>query len=193
MCLDQNTMASINAVFFNDQIHQHQVMQFLKSSNNSLFENEQLIQYLTNLLLFFAKSVIWLMPLIFAIIFLKPQYFLNYKDTLRKLRIHHKALSQGPVKRYFENFFKTRIDQTNQISGECNQCGNCCLNQQCVFLEPIEDEKFQCGVYNSPFRKFSNCGAFPISSEDIERYACPGYVFNPYPVINIQCSSSVKT
>jgi predicted nuclease with TOPRIM domain len=32
-----------------------------------------------------------------------------------------------------------------------------------------------------------------ISSEDIERYACPGYVFNPYPVINIQCSSSVKT
>jgi hypothetical protein len=101
------------------------------------------------------------------------------------LKIHHIALSQGPVRRYFESFFAVRLNEASQISGACTQCGSCCLNQQCFFLEAIPEEKFQCGIYNSPFRKLSNCGAFPISGEDIERYECPGYVLNPKTVIKI--------
>ena len=164
-------------------------MQFIKKINHSLPLNYQLIRFITFFILLIARAFMWVMPIFFAIIFIKPQFVLNYKETLRKLRIHHTALSQGPVKRYVETFFKARINQTTHISGECTQCGNCCLNKQCVFLEPIEDDKFQCGVYNSPFRKLSNCGAFPISSEDIERYECPGYVFNHYPVIKIKKAS----
>lgn len=143
------------------------------------------VNFLTNVLLLAAEYFIFILPLIFGLIFLKTKYILNYTDTLRKLRIHHKALSEGPVKRYVESFFSVRLNQSDQITGSCTQCGNCCLDKKCVFLEPLTDGKFVCGVYNSPFRKFSNCGAFPISEEDIVRYDCPGYVLTPYPVIKI--------
>jgi hypothetical protein len=138
-----------------------------------------------NTLLLLAKYSMPVLPIFFGLIFLKPKYILQYGETLQKLRIHHRALSQGPVHRYFESMFKSRINQSDQITGACTQCGNCCLNQQCVFLEPIENGNFQCGVYSSPFRRFSNCGAFPISGEDIERYECPGYVLQPQTVIQI--------
>ena len=39
----------------------------------------------------------------------------------------------------------------------------------------MRDDKYQCGIYHSPLRQFSNCGSFPLSAHDIERYACPGY------------------
>jgi hypothetical protein len=136
-------------------------------------------------LLRLAKFSIPVLPLIFGIIFIKPKYITRYGETLRKLKIHHQALSQGPVQRYFEAIFKSRLNLSSQITGSCTQCGNCCLNQQCVFLEPIDNGKFECGVYLSPFRKFSNCGAFPISGEDIERYQCPGYELQPSRVIKI--------
>ena len=34
---------------------------------------------------------------------------------------------------------------------------------------------FQCGIYTSPLRRLSNCGAFPVSARDIQRYDCPSY------------------
>jgi hypothetical protein len=148
--------------------------------------NETQVKYLSHFILLMAARLIWLMPLVMGVVFLKPKFVINYKESLRKLRIHHNALSQGPVKRYIESLYKSRLNQSDQISGSCTQCGNCCLNQQCFFLEPMADGKFQCGVYNSLFRKFSNCGAFPISSEDIQRYECPGYVLQTSPVIKIK-------
>jgi len=143
------------------------------------------IQVPAQTLLLLAKVALPVLPLLFGFIFLKPKYILNYRETIQKLKIHHKALSQGPVQRYFESFFAVRLNESSQISGACTQCGNCCLNQQCFFLEAIPEDKFQCGIYNSPFRKLSNCGAFPISGEDIERYDCPGYVLNLKTVIKI--------
>jgi hypothetical protein len=137
-------------------------------------------------LLVLAKYTLPVLPIVFGVIFLKPKYIFNYRKTLQKLQVHHKAVSQGPVQRYFESFFDIRLNESGQISGACTQCGSCCLNQQCFFLEPIPDDKFQCGIYNSPFRRLSNCGAFPISGEDIERYDCPGYVLNAKTVIKIR-------
>jgi hypothetical protein len=61
------------------------------------------------------------------------------------------------------------------------QCGNCCLNRQCAFLEPIADGKFQCGIYGSYLRRFSNCGSFPLHAQDIERYQCPSYFVESDP------------
>ena len=161
-------------------------MSQIHPSNQRPIMNETQVKYLSYFILWIVARLIWVMPLVMAIIFLKPKFVTNYKASLRKLRIHHYALSKGPVKRYIESLFKTRLNQRNQITGSCTQCGNCCLNQQCFFLEPIEDGKFQCGVYNSLFRKFSNCGAFPISNEDIQRYECPGYVLQANPVIKIK-------
>jgi len=138
--------------------------------------NHRFIAFATHALLAIAKWSLFVLPIVFAIVFLKAKYVLHYGETLRKLRIHHKALSNGPVRRYFENFFNERVNQSDQITGACTQCGNCCLEKQCVFLEPMDDDKFGCGIYSSPFRNLSNCGGFPISQEDITRYDCPGYV-----------------
>jgi hypothetical protein len=143
------------------------------------------IQLPTKTLLLIFKLAIPVLPFLFAFIFMKRKYISNYRETIDRLKIHHTALSQGPVKRYFESFFSFRLNESSQISGACTQCGNCCLNQQCFFLEPLPEDKFQCGIYSSPFRKFSNCSAFPISGEDIERYDCPGYTLNPKTVIKI--------
>ena len=104
--------------------------------------NETQVKFLSHFILLTAARIIWLMPLVMGIVFLKPKFVINYKESLRKLRIHHNALSQGPVKRYIESLYKTRLNQSNQITGSCTQCGNCCLNQQCFFLEPMADGKF---------------------------------------------------
>ena len=61
------------------------------------------------------------------------------------------------------------------IHGECIQCGNCCLNRRCAFLEPVAGDKYQCGIYSSYLRRFSNCGSFPLHAHDIARYQCPSY------------------
>ena len=60
-----------------------------------------------------------------------------------------------------------------EIAGSCVQCGNCCMNKRCVFLEPIDNDRYQCGIYHSPLRRWSNCGSFPLHAHDIARYACP--------------------
>jgi hypothetical protein len=62
------------------------------------------------------------------------------------------------------------------IEGECIQCGNCCMNHQCMFLESAGPSRFQCGIYHSPLRRASNCGSFPLHGYDIARYQCPSYV-----------------
>jgi hypothetical protein len=62
-----------------------------------------------------------------------------------------------------------------EIHGSCIQCGNCCMEHRCAFLEPISDNTFSCGIYNSYWRRFSNCSSFPLNQNDIDRYACPSY------------------
>lgn len=143
------------------------------------------IEIPTQTLLLLARIAMPILPIVFSIVFLNRKYFIKYGDSLKKLKVHHTALSNGPVHRYFGSFFKVRQDQSEHITGSCTQCGNCCLNQACFFLEPVDDQKFKCGIYQSPFRQFSNCGAFPISEEDIKRYSCPSYEFNPARVIPI--------
>jgi hypothetical protein len=185
---DDKPMNSLKSVILASQLNgiSAEILSQIHPSNQRPTMNETQVKYLTQFILLIVSRLIWVMPLVMGIIFLKPKFVINYKDSLKKLRTHHSALSKGPVKRYIESLFKTRLNQSNQITGTCTQCGNCCLNQQCFFLEPIEDGKFQCGVYNSLFRKFSNCGAFPISNEDIQRYECPGYVLQAYPMVKIK-------
>jgi hypothetical protein len=150
------------------------------------------IQIPAQTLLLVARLALPILPIVFSVAFRKRKYIVNYGDSLKKLKIHHTALSNGPVHRYFGSFFKVRLNQSENITGACTQCGNCCLNQACFFLEAIDNEKFQCGIYQSSFRQFSNCGAFPISEEDIQRYACPGYEFNLAKVIPIASTKSVS-
>lgn len=117
-----------------------------------------------------------LLPLLASVAFLRSKYLVQYRRTLKKMLIHIKALSEGPVHHYFQDVAGRQTSIPAEIRGDCTQCGNCCLDKRCVFLEKTGDEKYQCGIYHSPLRRFSNCGSFPLSAHDIERYDCPGYV-----------------
>jgi len=116
-----------------------------------------------------------LLPLLASVAFFRTRYVVQYRRTLKKMLIHLKALSEGPVHHYFQDVVGRQTKIPAEIRGECTQCGNCCLDKRCVFLEKTADDKYLCGIYHSPLRRFSNCGSFPLSVHDIERYACPGY------------------
>ena len=116
-----------------------------------------------------------LLPLLASLAYGRIKYVAEYWRTLKKMVIHLQALSEGPVLHYLQDVAGRQTSVPAEISGACTQCGNCCLDKRCVFLEETQDGKFICGIYSSPLRRYSNCGSFPLSAHDIDRYACPGY------------------
>ncbi len=120
-----------------------------------------------------------LMPLLASVFFMRWRYVRHYGVNLRKARVHLAALRQGPLQHYFNAVAGRAWQIPDEIHGSCVQCGNCCMEKQCFFLEPVSDNKYQCGIYHSHWRRFSNCGSFPLNQHDIERYACPSYYAVP--------------
>lgn len=130
----------------------------------------------------FARAFSWgcklllpVMPALVALLLMDRRFLVRYRHYRAKFRIHFHALSQGPVEHYFKDVFFRFKQVPVTIHGECVQCGNCCLNRQCAFLEPLDEGKFQCGIYGTYLRRFSNCGSFPLHAHDIARYQCPSY------------------
>ena len=122
-----------------------------------------------------CQVLIPVMPLIMSVLLLDMKYIRQYKTYTAKFQRHFNALKQGPVQHYLSDVLMKYQDIPVTIEGECIQCGNCCLNKQCAFLEPVGDDKYQCGIYTSTLRRYSNCNSFPLHAQDIERYACPSY------------------
>jgi hypothetical protein len=129
------------------------------------------------------------MPLLASILFLRRKYVMEYGKTFRKVRIHIEALREGPAQHYFQDVLGRGSRVPDDIHGECVQCGNCCMERRCLFLEELQNGKYQCGIYASPFRRLSNCGSFPLNQWDIDRYACPSYTASA--VIPIRLESPV--
>jgi hypothetical protein len=119
------------------------------------------------------------MPLLASLMFWRRKYAVHYVQTLRKTRVHIQAMQSGPAAHFFQDVLGRQRDVPDVMEGECVQCGNCCMNHQCMFLEQVEPKRYLCGIYHSPFRALSNCGSFPLNAFDIERYACPSYSVKP--------------
>lgn len=122
-----------------------------------------------------CQVLVPVMPVVISVLLLDLKYVRRYQAYKVKFQTHVNALRQGPIQHYFSDVWMKYKDIPVSIEGECVQCGNCCLNKQCAFLEPIDNDKYQCGIYNSMLRRFSNCNSFPLHAQDIERYACPSY------------------
>lgn len=120
-------------------------------------------------------------PLLASAVFWRKKYVLNYRNTMLKAVRHIRAMQRGPALHFFRDVAGQVQQVPEHIKGECVQCGNCCMNHQCMFLEPTGQDQFQCGIYHSPLRKASNCGSFPLHRQDIERYSCPSYFVAPAP------------
>jgi hypothetical protein len=114
-------------------------------------------------------------PMCASLVFGRRKYLQDYAGFVRKMRIHIDALQEGPAQHYFEDVLGRAKAVPAEITGSCVQCGNCCMDKRCMFLEPVADGRYQCGIYHSPLRRFSNCGSFPLNAYDISRYACPSY------------------
>jgi hypothetical protein len=130
--------------------------------------------YLASLYIFIPA-----MPLLAGIVFWRLKFITHYTQSYRKFLAHVHAMSEGPAFHYFNDVVGQVRQIPVEIQGSCIQCGNCCMEHRCAFLEPIGDAKFSCGIYNSHWRRFSNCGSFPLSQHDIDRYACPSYFVSP--------------
>lgn len=130
-----------------------------------------------------CQMLIPVMPIIMSILLMDSKYVKHYKQSIDKFQRHFNALRQGPVQHYLTDVWLKYKDIPVSIEGECIQCGNCCLNKQCAFLEPIGEDKYQCGIYSSMLRRFSNCNSFPLHAQDIERYACPSYKVVSKPTV----------
>ena len=115
------------------------------------------------------------MPMLASIVFWNRKFVAQYAQTFRRSVVHVRALGEGPALHYFNEVAGQSPQVPVQIQGSCVQCGNCCMEHRCVFLEPLADKKFGCGIYDSFWRRFSNCGSFPLSQHDIDRYSCPSY------------------
>lgn len=115
------------------------------------------------------------LPLLASIVFWRRKYIAQYTQTVKKCLIHVRALSEGPALHYFSEVAGKVKQVPIDIQGSCAQCGNCCMEHRCVFLEPLGDNMYGCGIYDSVWRRLSNCGSFPLSQHDIDRYSCPSY------------------
>ena len=115
------------------------------------------------------------MPLIVSVLVWDSRYLRRYGHYFVKFVEHFKALREGPVRHYLADVFMQVREVPATIEGHCVQCGNCCLDKRCAFLQPLGDGKFACGIFHSTVRRFSNCGSFPLHDRDIERYQCPSY------------------
>ena len=124
-----------------------------------------------------------LAPLLASTVFWRKKYVLNYRSTLLKTVRHIRAMQRGPALHFFRDVAGQVQQVPEHIEGECVQCGNCCMNHQCMFLEPTGQDQYQCGIYHSPLRKASNCGSFPLHRQDIERYSCPSYFVTTAPPV----------
>ena len=115
------------------------------------------------------------MPVVMTILLRDLRFVRNYRVYLRKFVVHFQALREGPVQHYLADVFLREKQVPAHIEGECIQCGNCCLDKRCAFLEPVGEGKLGCGIYGTYLRRYSNCGSFPLHAHDIARYQCPSY------------------
>ena len=119
------------------------------------------------------------MPMIVSLLVWDSMYLRRYGYYFFKFIEHFKALREGPVRHYLTDVFMQVHAVPATIEGHCVQCGNCCLDKRCAFLQPLDNDKYACGIFHSTARRFSNCGSFPLHARDIERYQCPSYFVMP--------------
>ena len=55
----------------------------------------------------------------------------------------------------------------------CAACNKCCRKIKCPFLEGSEG---RCRSYNSFYWRYFNCGRYPATQDEIDRYECPKWV-----------------
>jgi hypothetical protein len=81
------------------------------------------------------------------------------------------ALASPPMNKPDLSIVKVNPDWKNGDS--CADCGKCCRQLNCLLQDPTNG---QCRAYNTFYWRYFNCGAYPKSQKEIDRYQCPKWI-----------------
>lgn len=128
-----------------------------------------------------ALSLMWLLlplsPLCASVIARDLSYLRNFRATMRQCARHRHAMGRAEViaRRFHNEKRAAEQNISHRIEGECSHCGQCCLDQQCVFLDRSDDGRSSCRIYGNGFFDFLSCAEYPLTKDDIELYECPSF------------------
>ncbi|MBC7779025.1 MAG: hypothetical protein H7125_02870 [Proteobacteria bacterium] len=126
-------------------------------------------------------SLLWLVlpaaPLMAAGVAMDFSYVRHYRATLRQCAKHLQAMGRAEViaRRFYNEKRAAAQSVSHRIEGECSHCGQCCLYEQCVFLDRSDDGRSKCRIYGNWFFGFLSCAEYPMTKDDIELYECPSF------------------
>jgi len=69
-----------------------------------------------------------------------------------------------------------QINPEWRYGDSCTDCGLCCRKIKCPLQE---EETGRCTAYDSFFWRYFNCGRYPSSQAEIDRYECPKWLIRP--------------
>jgi hypothetical protein len=128
-----------------------------------------------------ALSMMWLMlplaPLMASVIARDLSYARDFRATMRQSARHLQAMGRAEViaRRFYNEKRAAQQNISHRIEGDCSHCGQCCLYQQCVFLDQDANGRSACRIYGNWFFGFLACAEYPMTKDDIELYECPSF------------------
>ena len=128
-----------------------------------------------------ALSLMWLLlplsPLCASVIARDQSYLRNFRATMRQCARHLHAMGRAEViaRRFYNEKRAAEQNIAHRIEGECSHCGQCCLYQQCVFLDRSDEGRSNCRIYGNWLFAFLACAEYPMTKDDIELYECPSF------------------
>ena len=104
-------------------------------------------------------------------------YLRHYRRTWRQCASQLRAMARAQViaRRFYNEKRASQQSQSWRIEGECSHCGQCCLDQTCVFLDHDEQGQSKCRIYGNAFFGLLACAEYPMTKDDIELYDCPSF------------------
>ncbi len=118
-------------------------------------------------------------PLIASLIAADAAYCRRYGNTLVRAFRHIDAQFRARAFSRWIFYRPPPAGLRDDIVGTCTHCGNCCLHQQCVFLDWSAEGHSRCRIYGRGFWRLLACGRYPESALDISLYACPSFAAVP--------------
>lgn len=114
-------------------------------------------------------------PFVASIIARDTAYLRDYRRTVVKGANHLRGQVRARAFSRYVLYGHLPRPEGEAVVGECTHCGQCCLHQQCIFLDWSAEGQSRCRIYDSAFWKKLACGRYPESSVDIALYDCPSF------------------
>lgn len=118
-------------------------------------------------------------PIVASAIARDPSYLRAYWRTIVKGIAHLRGQVESRAFSRYVMYSHRERPKSRKIVGSCTNCGRCCLNKKCIFLDWTEAGESRCRIYGSAFWNGLACGRYPEDQFDIDLYECPSFYSVP--------------